>query len=203
MSVDTLNPVNVENEIRKCSDRISNGVKICNEKYKTYVNALAAYEVAFAKALIAYDGPGYKAKYAAVVATEKLRTARDVADVAYKYAKTLAESREDPGGVAGERPARLAVREQVGAVGVQRGRCQVIRDAVDEAAVDASQMSAYEWDDRPHPADTVHGWRPERPSVRVGPDLAPLIYRSDLPATIAFLRDISEDDARTMLGRAS
>lgn len=95
MSVDTLNPVNVENEIRRCSNRIANGVKVCNEKYETYVKALAAYEVGYAKALIAYDGPGYKAKYAAVIATEGLRTTRDVADVAYKYAKALAEALQD------------------------------------------------------------------------------------------------------------
>ena len=95
MSVDTLNPVNVEHEIRKCSDRITKGVKVCNDKYEAWVKAVAAYEVAYAQALLDYDGPGYKAKYAAVIATEKLRDARDVADVAYKYAKYLAKSLQD------------------------------------------------------------------------------------------------------------
>lgn len=95
MSVDTLNPVNVENEIRKCSDRIVKGVKVCNDKYEVYVKAATALEVANAKALMAYDGPGYKAKYAAIIVTEDLRTARDVADVAYKYAKYLAKALQD------------------------------------------------------------------------------------------------------------
>jgi hypothetical protein len=70
-------------------------VKVCNDKYEAYVKANTEFEVSYAKALMAYDGPGYKAKYAAVIATEELRTKRDVADVAYKYAKYLAKALQD------------------------------------------------------------------------------------------------------------
>lgn len=75
----------------------------------------------------------------------------------------------------------------------------MIRDAVAEAALDACQMSAYEWDDRPARSDMAHDWRPDRVSPPVGPDLAPSIYRTDSAEMIAFLRNISIDDARAML----
>lgn len=91
---DVLNPVDVETSIRNCSDRIANGVRVCSERYAAYLKADAAYDQAFARAWIAFQGPQAEKKYAAELATADERAARDAADVAYKYADRQAKALE-------------------------------------------------------------------------------------------------------------
>lgn len=91
MSTD-YNPVQVEEAIRKCANRIAEGVKICGNRYATYLEADHLYDKAFARAYLAADGPVHERKYTAELATDAERQARDVADAAYKYADRTAKA---------------------------------------------------------------------------------------------------------------
>ncbi len=76
------NPVSVENAIKACSEQISRGVKICDERYRAYLEADHAYDVAFAGAYLDANGPAHAKKYEAELATMAERKARDIADAA-------------------------------------------------------------------------------------------------------------------------
>lgn len=94
MSMDILNPVAIESRIRDISNRIANSAQACNDRYSNFARTSHVYELAFAKAYMAYDGPAHAKKYAAEIATEQEREARDVADAAYRYADRLAKALE-------------------------------------------------------------------------------------------------------------
>ena len=91
-----LNPVDVENRIRDITERISKGVAICDARYREYLRADHAYELAFAAAYLDATGrPAHERKYAAEVATAEQRAARDVADAAYQYVNRTARALEN------------------------------------------------------------------------------------------------------------
>jgi hypothetical protein len=94
VSVDVLNPVNIEQRIRDISERIAKSAGVCNDRYVAFAKASHAYELAFAKAYMAFKGPAHEKKYQAEIDTEDLREARDVTDAAYKYADRLAKALE-------------------------------------------------------------------------------------------------------------
>lgn len=94
MSIDVLNPVNIEQRIRDISERIAKSAGVCNDRYVAFAKASHAYELAFAKAYMAFKGPAHEKKYQAEIDTEELREARDVTDAAYKYADRLAKALE-------------------------------------------------------------------------------------------------------------
>lgn len=94
LMTDVLNPVDIETSIRNCSDRIANGVRVCSERYDAFLKADAAYDQAFARAYMAFQGPQAEKKYSAELATADERAARDAADVAYKYADRQAKALE-------------------------------------------------------------------------------------------------------------
>lgn len=94
MSVDTLNPVAIENRIREISDRIAKSAGVCNDRYVAFAKASHAYELAYAVAFMAYEGPAHSKKYSAEIATSELRESRDNADAAYRYADRLAKALE-------------------------------------------------------------------------------------------------------------
>lgn len=87
-----LNPVDIENAIRETAERISNSVKVCSERYETFLTADREYDRAFAHAYMNADGPAHEKKYTAELATYDERSARDVADAAYRYADRLAKA---------------------------------------------------------------------------------------------------------------
>ena len=87
-----LNPVSVENGIRGTSERISKGVLIASRRYGEFLKAVNAYERAFAREYMAYDGAAHAKKYAALLATTELKDALDVADVAYREADRQARA---------------------------------------------------------------------------------------------------------------
>lgn len=91
---DVLNPVDVESAIRSCADRITAGVRVCSERYDAFLKADAAYDKAFARAYMGHQGPQTEKKYAAELATDRERAARDAADVAYRYADRQAKALE-------------------------------------------------------------------------------------------------------------
>lgn len=92
MSVEIANPVTVEQNIRACSERIANGVRICNERYAAFLNADREYDAAVARAYLTHEGPAHEKKHVAELATQKERAARDAADAAYRYADRQAKA---------------------------------------------------------------------------------------------------------------
>lgn len=94
MTSDVLNPVEVEQRIREVSDRISKSVQVCSDRYKAFLDADLAHDMAYAHAYMEHDGPAHEKRYAADLATEPTRAARDVADAAYRHADRLAKALE-------------------------------------------------------------------------------------------------------------
>lgn len=94
MAAEVLNPVAIEKGIRACADRIHDGVKVVTEREKLAREANRAYDRAFASAYLAADGPAHERKYRAELATVKERDARDVAEVAFRYAERTARAVE-------------------------------------------------------------------------------------------------------------
>lgn len=89
-----LNPVDVETTIREVSNRIAKGVSVCDWRYKEFLAADHAYDLAYAAAYLGADGPQHERKYRAELATASVRQARDVADAAYRYADRQAKALE-------------------------------------------------------------------------------------------------------------
>ena len=92
---DILSPVDVESGIREIANRIAKGVTICSNRYAEYLNADREYDQAFAKAYMAHEGAAHEKKYAAELATGHEREARDLADVAYRYAERTSRALQD------------------------------------------------------------------------------------------------------------
>lgn len=90
-----LNPVVVENKIRECVTRITRGVDHCNGTYREKLQTAAVYDRAFAAAYMAYEGPAHAKRYAAELACQSERDAKDVADGAHRYAESLARGLRD------------------------------------------------------------------------------------------------------------
>lgn len=91
---EVLNPVDVEAAIRKCADEIATGVRVCSDRYSTFLKTDAAYDQAYARAYMQHSGPAHEKRYAAELATMQERADRDAADVAYKYADRRAKAFE-------------------------------------------------------------------------------------------------------------
>ena len=83
---DVLSPVDIETGIRDVAARIARGVSVCSNRYKTFLEADRDYDRAYAHAYMAHEGAAHEKKYAAELATQDEREARDLADAAYRYA---------------------------------------------------------------------------------------------------------------------
>lgn len=81
-----LNPADVEQAIREAVDTVAEGVNVVTKRLSDYRSAEAAYDLAYAAAYMAHKGPAHEKKYAAEIETAEERQARDVAEVAFKYA---------------------------------------------------------------------------------------------------------------------
>lgn len=114
---DVLNPVDIENGIRSCSERIAASVLECSRRYSTFLDADRAFDQAFARAYMGQEGPSHERKYGAELATADEREARDVADAAYKYADRLAKSVEME--LRAYQSLGASVRSMYGAVGIR------------------------------------------------------------------------------------
>jgi len=95
MTAAVMNPVKVEEAIRGVSERISKGVSVCDQRYRAFLDAEREYDAAFARAYMTHQGPAHERKYAAELATQTERQARDVADAAYRYADRQAKALQD------------------------------------------------------------------------------------------------------------
>lgn len=78
------NPASVEAAIYEAAQRIAKGVTICSAAYGSFLQADAAYDRAFAVAYLNAEGPAHERRYRAELESVIERTARDVADAAYR-----------------------------------------------------------------------------------------------------------------------
>lgn len=88
-------PVAIETAIRECSARISNSVRVCDERYRAHQVAQRTYDRAFAQAFLAATGSVDARKYQTELKTTDERDARDVTDASYRYADRLAKALQD------------------------------------------------------------------------------------------------------------
>ncbi len=93
-NTEAFSPVQIERAIHDVANRIAASVKVCADRYGEYLEADRVYEWAFHEASDNCDGPAHTKKSRAVLATKKERRARDIADVAYRYADRLAKALE-------------------------------------------------------------------------------------------------------------
>lgn len=91
---DVINPVDIEQGIRVCAERIHKGVKVVTDAEAEARERVRDYDRAYAKAYLAADGPAHEKKYRAELATSDARDARDVAEVAFRYAERTARAVE-------------------------------------------------------------------------------------------------------------
>lgn len=89
-----FNPVQIEDAIRKCANRIADGVKVCADRYGEYLAADRTYDRAFARAFLAASGSVEARKFQAELKTIEERDMLDVADAAYKHADRQAKALE-------------------------------------------------------------------------------------------------------------
>lgn len=115
-----INPVDVENAIRICSDRIAKGVVICDERYRAFLEADHAYDLACAHAYVEHVGPAHEKKHVVELATIAQRKARDTADAAYRYADRQAKALQDE--LRAWQSVGASVRSMYGVAGVGAGR---------------------------------------------------------------------------------
>jgi hypothetical protein len=78
------NPASVEAAIHECSQRIAAGVLKSDKAYRTFLQSDHVYDLSFAHAYLAADGPAHERKYLAEIATGDERRARDEADAVYR-----------------------------------------------------------------------------------------------------------------------
>lgn len=88
------NPVTIATAIREASDRLEKSAKVIAESYEGYLKAKRAYTLGLATHRQQADGSYNDRSDRALSACAELWLAQDTADVAYKYARDLAEALE-------------------------------------------------------------------------------------------------------------
>ena len=94
MTNDVLNPVEIEQNIRTCAERIHKGVTVVTNAEAEFRTADRDFDTAYAKAYLAYDGAAHAKRYGADLATMVEREVRDVAELAFKHAERTARALE-------------------------------------------------------------------------------------------------------------
>lgn len=89
-----LNPVQIEQNIRTCAERIHSGVKVTTDAEREAKQLRREYDAAFARAYMAYEGPAHERKYAAELATQNERETAETAEVSFRYAERTAKAVE-------------------------------------------------------------------------------------------------------------
>lgn len=87
------NPVSVEKALRDILNEQAAGIITSRDAHEAFLKAERAAERAYARAYMAHQGPQTEKKVAAKIVPEVIAAEddRDVKDVAYKYAKDLAD----------------------------------------------------------------------------------------------------------------
>lgn len=87
-----LNPVQIEQAIRELVNRIAKGIKVCSDRYSTYLEAERAFDREYARAYLTAEGSIEDKKRRATLDTMPAREERDVTEVAYKHADRLSKA---------------------------------------------------------------------------------------------------------------
>lgn len=112
------NPVAVEAALWELKTRITNGVTIIDEAFGLFDDADEVFVMAEAKAYVAFDDkPAHERKYYVVLAVEKERKARRIADRAYRKATTNMKALTE--GLGAVRSIGVGVRQAYDVVGVR------------------------------------------------------------------------------------
>lgn len=120
MTAAVLNPVDVEQSIRMVSNQIAQNVRFADQRYREFLDADRAYDQAYARAYMSHQGPSHEKRYAAELATETERAARDVADAAYRYADRQAKALDSE--LRSWQSVGASVRSMYGSTGSGQGR---------------------------------------------------------------------------------
>lgn len=89
------NPVQVEDAIRDCANRIAKNVDVVGAAYEAFLHADREYDLEFAKAYLNSAGrPANERRYYAERQTSSLRETRDIADAAYQLARNRSRAAE-------------------------------------------------------------------------------------------------------------
>jgi hypothetical protein len=91
---DVLNPVEIEEAIRTCSQRIHRGVSIVTAEERSARSARRAFDVEFAQAYLNYEGAAHERKYAAVIATQEAAEVADEAEIRFRHAERTSRAVE-------------------------------------------------------------------------------------------------------------
>lgn len=89
-----LNPVEVEAAIRQAAQTVYEGVDIVTVRLQEYKDADRQYDLDYAHAFMNHSGPQGEKRYQAEIDTTEARKARDVAEVAWKYAERRIKAAE-------------------------------------------------------------------------------------------------------------
>jgi hypothetical protein len=92
---DVLNPADLERHIQEISRRIHEGVKVVTVAERDARENRRLYDLAYAQAYMAHDGPAHERRYAAEAATTEQRNTADIAEVAFKHAERTARALEN------------------------------------------------------------------------------------------------------------
>lgn len=88
------NPVDIEQGIRDCADRIHASVQTTSSHERLARRLRREYDAAFARAYINASGPAHEKRYHAELATQTKRQEAEDAEVAYRYADRQAKAQE-------------------------------------------------------------------------------------------------------------
>lgn len=89
-----LNPVQIEEAIRVCAQRIHRGVLVVSNAEAKARKARHAFDIAYAMAYKQSDGPAHERRYLAEIETEVERSAADDAELAFRHAERTARAVE-------------------------------------------------------------------------------------------------------------
>lgn len=93
--IEPLSPEQIEAAIDRARRNIARGVRVVSDAEEKARTAARAYDRAYAQAYLDHEGPQQQKRYAAELATEEEREAKDVAELAYRHAQRVAEGLRD------------------------------------------------------------------------------------------------------------
>lgn len=85
--IEPINPVEIEQIIRQTTNNISTGVRHVSDALAKFREAERVFDLEFAKAYMRHAGAAHEKKFAATIATDEQRKARDDAEVLFKHAE--------------------------------------------------------------------------------------------------------------------
>ena len=94
MSSAVLNPVEVEQAIRRAVETLAEAVPIVTERLAAYRKAEREFDLAWARVYVSTKGPVEERKQQCVLATQAEKEALDIAEVAWKFAERKTRAAE-------------------------------------------------------------------------------------------------------------